>query len=151
MYGVIRKSFPVGCHTGKYVLRDRTVLTLLLTGFGKSQIYQYAAIRTSWLRPKRLRSCTAPRFCRACCVSSKLSNERAAIHVRSVFIRLHSAKYRIGNEGKQKVIIPKNQLHIQKSSMFVAIVWQKRLQERGLTGQSKPQFIWFYRGAGYFL
>ena len=110
------------------------------------------SIRTSWLRPaKRLRSCTAPRFCRACCVSSKLSNERAAIHVRNVFIRLHSAKYRIGNEGKQKVIIPKNQLHIQKSSMFVAIVWQKRLQERGLTGQSKPQFIWFYRGAGYFL
>ena len=95
------------------------------------------SIRTSWLLPKRLRSCTAPRFCRACCVSSKLSNERAAIHIRSVFIRLHTAKYRIGNEDKQKVIIPKNQLHIQKSSMFVSIdsiVWQKRFQESGLTG-----------------
>ena len=91
------------------------------------------SIGTSWLRPKRLRSCTSPRFCRACCVSSKLSNERA-MHVRSVFIRLHSAKYRIGNEGKQKVIILKNQLHFQKSSMFASIVRQKRLQERGLTG-----------------
>ena len=47
------------------------------------------------------------------------------------FIRLHTAKYCIGNDGKQKVIIPKNQLHIQKSSMFVFIVWQKRLQEMG--------------------
>ena len=110
------------------------------------------SIRTPWLHPKRLRSCTAPRFCRACCVSSKLSNQRAAIHVRSVFIRLHSAKYRIGNEGKQKVfIIPTNQLHIQKFSMFVSIVWQKRLQERGLIGQSKPQFIWSYSGTGHFL
>ena len=137
---------------GKLCSQKRDGAGVVANWIGKSLIYQiYGLLASSWLRPKRLRSCTAPRFCRACCVSSKLSNERAAIHVRNVFIRLHSAKYRIGNEGKQKVIIPKNQLHIQKSSMFVAIVWQKRLQERGLTGQSKPQFIWFYRGAGYFL
>ena len=119
------------------MLRNRTVLALLLTGFGKSLIYQYGLLGfvLSGLDPVQRR------FCRACCVSSKLSNEREAIHVRSVFIRLHSAKYRIGNEDKQTVIIPKNQLHIQKSSMFVSIdsiVWQKRFQESGLTGWSKP-------------
>ena len=32
------------CHTGKYVLRNRTVLALLLTGFGKSLIYQYGLL-----------------------------------------------------------------------------------------------------------
>ena len=51
-----------------------------------------------------------------------------------LFVCIISAMYRIGNEGKQQVIILKNQLHIQKSSMFVSIVWQKRLQEVGLTG-----------------
>ena len=51
-----------------------------------------------------------------------------------LFVCIISAMHRIGNEGKQQVIILKNQLHIQKSSMFVSIVWQKRLQEVGLTG-----------------
>ena len=32
-------------HTGKYDLRNRTVLALLLTRFGKSLIYQYGLLR----------------------------------------------------------------------------------------------------------
>ena len=66
---------------------------------------------------KRLRSCTASRFCRACCVSSKRSNERAAIHVGSVFFRLHSVKYRKENKG-----IPKNQqVLLAHSEVYVYI------------------------------
>ena len=101
------------------------MLALLLTGFGKSLIYHYGLLGfvLSGFDP-------VPRqdFAVLVCVSSKLSNERAAlqsIHVRSVFIRLHSAKYRIGNEGKQ------NQLHIQKSYIYVCINVVKTLTRKG--------------------
>ena len=65
----------VRCRTGKYVPKNRTVLALL---------------SMFWLRPKtsankRLRSYTTSRFYRACCASSKRSNERGAIHVLEAF------------------------------------------------------------------
>ena len=82
----------VRCRTGKYVPKNRTVLALL---------------SMFWLRPKTsakwLRSYTTSRFYRACCASSKRSNERGAIHVlEAFFFRLHSAKYRKENEGNKK-------------------------------------------------
>ena len=105
----------VRCRTGKYVPKNRTVLALL---------------SMFWLRPKTsakwLRSYTTSRFYRACCASSKRSNERGAIHVlEAFFFRLHSAKYRKENEGNKSNNSEKSTccllcLHIQKS-MFISI------------------------------
>ena len=71
---MIIEERTVRCRTGKYVPKNRTVLALL-------SIFS--------LRPKigakRLRSYTTSRFCRACCASSKRSNERGAIHVLEAF------------------------------------------------------------------
>ena len=72
----------VRCRTGKYVLKNRTVQALLLTGLGKSLIYQYGlfGFLLSGFDP-------VPRQDPAVLVvvSSKRSNERGAIHVGSVF------------------------------------------------------------------
>ena len=108
-----RGSGTARCHKGKYVLKKDG------SNGVANWIWQIVdlSILTFWLRAKRLRSCTALRFCRACRVSSKHNNERAAIHVGSVFFRLHAAKYRKENEG-----IPKNQqVLLAHSEVYVYI------------------------------
>ena len=55
---------------------------------------------------------------------SSVMSEQLYMVEAFLFVCIISAMYRIENEGKQQVIILKNQFHIQKSFMFVSIVWK---------------------------
>ena len=83
----------VQCHTGKYVLKNRTVLALLLTGFDKLSIFQY-----------RLFGFVLSSF-------DPVLHQDSAVVVVSLLSAVMSKQLNMieGNEGKENAIIPKNQ------------------------------------------